>query len=307
MLQTRQTGSSQSYTQAVPRPQAADLRSVRYVCENAEFSSRRQRKLRHSKRAGIANRHCGQRPWPVHVTLARCWQLEGRRWRRATADDESCKICPAQRMRDQRCVAPISRSSLSAPRCWSQIGLGRQSCSSHPLLHWRLQVLPALEQRTRGQFDGNLTFISCRVAVRWCRRGRSWKAAASKMAQPAGSPNKPRQRRWPCCFAAGRAATELKHWHSNLEVQEEMKWACSHSRFALDGSSPAASCFPSTASTARSGNCWRGHSSTCMCSSSSCTSVVIVIMCGRSRVTINRQQVAAAARTAPERWRNAER
>ena len=30
-------------------------------------------------------------------------------------------------------------------------------------------------------------------------------------------------------------------------------------------------------------------------------------MCGRSRVTMNRQQVAAAARTAPERWRNADR
>lgn len=29
-------------------------------------------------------------------------------------------------------------------------------------------------------------------------------------------------------------------------------------------------------------------------------------MCGRSRVTLNRQQVAAAARTAPERWRNAD-
>lgn len=32
-----------------------------------------------------------------------------------------------------------------------------------------------------------------------------------------------------------------------------------------------------------------------------------IAMCGRSRVTMNRQQVAAAARTAPERWRNADR
>jgi hypothetical protein len=29
------------------------------ICENAEFSSHRQQKLRHSKRAGIANLHCG--------------------------------------------------------------------------------------------------------------------------------------------------------------------------------------------------------------------------------------------------------
>ena len=62
----------------------------------------------------------------------------------------------------------MCQSSLSAPRCWSQIGLGRQSCSSHPMLQWRLVCMAAIPDETPDR----LLLSHLNVAERRCSGAR---------------------------------------------------------------------------------------------------------------------------------------